>query len=394
MYWKNKQGNDWEHDAESCQRIIAALQDSISLMRSRLERSKHLAAVANFQRHLEYDCGPLNLLGNDRRRMLFSGPIGSKKLHLFLLSDMIIIAKGPYPPNNTFKATGPRIDLTDKSFNLKVDSHDRKLLHLGTSKTVHFKSKEELRVWHSRISEALLEILASSVFGSPLGAGRNGKGIPPVVAQCIRFLATPEIMSTKGLFRLSGTKDSVDRLKAAFDKGIDPRLSDPSYSPHDISTLLKQFFRELPISLIPQNSFQTLLNFGHELEDGIHPEHFEHLAKLLNPSGGTSPPPATSSSSSSGASMACMSPPHVQTLRCLLEFLRALASFSSINMMTSHNIAIVFTPNILRPSIETMETTLAQPTANLVIEVLIDHYDEIFGQDRVSDIQFPIYTET
>ena len=309
-------------------------------MLSRLERSKNLAAVANFQRRLEYDCGPLNLLGNDRRRMLFSGPVGSKKIHLFLLSDMIIIAKGPYLPNNTFKATGPRIDLTDKSFNLKVD---RKVLHLGTSKDVHFKSKEELHVWHSRISDALLEILASSMFGSPLGAGRNGQAIPPVVIQCIRCLATPEIMSTKGLFRLSGTKGSVDRIKAAFDRGTDPRLADPSISPHDIAALLKQFFRELPISLIPQDSFQTLLALGGELEDGAKPEQFELLAKILNPS-------AAAPASSSSVSAPSISSPHILTLRFLLEFLKALATFSPVNMMTSHNIAIVFTPNILRPA--------------------------------------------
>ena len=404
-------------------------------MQSRLERSKNLAAVANFQRRLEYDCGPLNLLGNERRRLLFSGPVGSKKLHLFLLSDMVILAKGPYPPNDSFKASGPRIDLTDKAFSMKVDAGDR-ALHLG-AKVVHFKNKEDLRAWHSRISEALLEILACSVFGTPLGAGRNGKAVPPLVEQCIRYLSAPDVMATKGLFRLSGTKSNVDRLRAAFDKGIDPRLTDPSITAHDVATLLKQFFRELPISLIPQPFFHPLVALGNQLEDGVTPELLSTLSTslaLCSPSSplasSTSPrnaspalltsanSPSSSSSSSSPSSSplnassasppvphtsltsahtpyaasASIPPAHIHTLQYLLEYLLALSSFSPVNMMTPHNIAIVFTPNILKAPVENMDATLAQPTANLVIETLMEHYHQVFGPQPVSDLQFPLYS--
>jgi hypothetical protein len=342
----------------------------MSFMALRLERSKNLAAVGNVQRSLEYDCGPLNLLGNDRRRLLFSGGVGSKKLNLFLLSDMIILAKGP-TVTGMFKATGPRIDLTDKAFVMKTDTNDRRILHLG-NREVQFKTNEELRVWHSRISEALMEILASAVFGTPLGAGRNGKGVPPIVMECVKYLSNPDIMSVKGIFRLSGTKNNIDRLRAAFDKGIDPKLYDHNISPHDVATLLKQYFRELPNSVVPQALFSRMIELGNALEDAVTPALIENLRDIF---GGTTTLPSA----------------HIDTLRYVLEFLRALASFSPVNLMTSRNISIVFAPNLIRPSVETMETTLAQPALNSVLEVLIDHYEDVFPDAPFVSSPFPTF---
>lgn len=328
-----------------------------------------MASVARLQRHLVYESGPLNLMDRDSRRLLHSGPVGSKKLNIFLLTDLIILAKGPHPSTGQYKAVGPKIDMTDKSFTIRVCPTDRTVLSLGT-RDVHFKSNEELRVWHSRISEALLNVLASSVFGSPLGSGRNGKDIPPLVLQTIRYLANPQILSLKGIFRLSGAKAEIDRLKAAVDKGQDAKLNDPNVAPHDVSTMLKQFFRELPQPLIPFALYTPLMSLYEECAESDLPRFIAQLSTIF-------------------ADTKVVPSCHYNTLRFLLEFLRNVAEYSPINLMTPHNIAIVFAPNIFHPLVETMQTSLAQPTANAIIEILLTHYHEVFTTPFQSPVPFP-----
>lgn len=364
-----KPGNTWETELDACQQALVAVQNASAIVRAALRRSSDMTAVAQIQRNLEYDSGPLNLLDNDSRRLLFSGPICNKKKYIFLLSDLIIVSKAPNPSTGHFKAVGPKIDLRDKDFKLTVSSSDRSCLVLGT-REIRFASNEELRIWHSRISEALLGILASSAFGSPLGSGRNGKDIPPVVVQTVRYLANPEISALKGIFRLSGTKQGCLRIQSAFDNGQDPRLNDPNIYPHDVATVLKQFFRELPQPLIPFGLYAPLIAAIDLLGDSDTDGLVQRFRSIFASEEATS------------------KPAHLLTLRFLLEFLKNVATYSSVSMMTPHNLAIVFAPNILRPLVENMESSLQTPLANGVVETLIERYEEIFPAPFTSSVKF------
>ena len=51
--------------------------------------------------------------------------------------------------------------------------------------------------------------------------------------------------------------------------------------------------------------------------------------------------------------------------------------------MTPANMAIVFGPNLLFPSEETLETIMLIPKLNALFHFIIEHYAEIFGEKPI-----------
>ena len=86
----------------------------------------------------------------------------------------------------------------------------------------------------------------------------QGKGyVPFVVEKCMRFLK--DHLHEEGLFRVSGDLGTVERTIKAFDSGENVILTRYSRSPHDIASLLKQFFHKLPEPLIPYELYEPFL---------------------------------------------------------------------------------------------------------------------------------------
>ena len=84
-------------------------------------------------------------------------------------------------------------------------------------------------------------------------------------------------LNTVGIFRVGSNKKRVDKvdcllvmladifsflflfqLREDFDSGVDVILTD-EVSVHDVATILKEFFRELPEPLLPREVYQPLL---------------------------------------------------------------------------------------------------------------------------------------
>jgi hypothetical protein len=66
-------------------------------------------------------------------------------------------------------------------------------------------------------------------------------------------------------------------------------------------------------------------------------------------------------------------------VKYLLSFLSEVASHSAENKMTSSNLSIVFGPNLLRPQVETIETSLRTGRVNTLFQLLIDHCEYMFA---------------
>jgi len=103
------------------------------------------------------------------------------------------------------------------------------------------------------------DIKPTKIFGQPIddviekekSAGISRDGIPTVVTRCINYLI-PKHTSEEGLFRVSGASTEVQAMKEAFDKGETVDI-EGEVNPHNVTGLLKQFVRELPSPLIPQD---------------------------------------------------------------------------------------------------------------------------------------------
>lgn len=57
-------------------------------------------------------------------------------------------------------------------------------------------------------------------------------------------------MDIEGIFRVSGSKKRQEQLKELIDKDDNIKFSSGKFTPHDVSSVLKQFLAELPEPLL------------------------------------------------------------------------------------------------------------------------------------------------
>jgi hypothetical protein len=69
----------------------------------------------------------------------------------------------------------------------------------------------------------------------------------------------------------------------------------------------------------------------------------------------------------------------LNTLAYTCRFMRRVADFKDINKMDCSNVAMCIGPDLLRPSVDSLELALMVPYANEVLGKMVQHYDAIFG---------------
>ncbi|KAI9498351.1 Rho GTPase activation protein [Zychaea mexicana] len=196
--------------------------------------------------------------------------------------------------------------------------------------------------------------------------------IPKLVKQIVEHLKANGL-EKEGLFRKSPASDELHRVKETFNRGDTVDLTQ-----HDINvsaSLLKVFFKELPDPLI---SPQLCTDTG-KLPDveGISDGDIQRVRDILK-------------KAYDGKSK------EYNLLRYLFAFLNTVVSKADKNRMTSHNLAVVFTPNLIRdsttqPANVPIPATQQEAMANAalymkqmnegmgLVQLLISHNERIFG---------------
>uniref|UniRef100_A0A4W6FQP4 GEM interacting protein n=1 Tax=Lates calcarifer TaxID=8187 RepID=A0A4W6FQP4_LATCA len=201
--------------------------------------------------------------------------------------------------------------------------------------------------------------------------------VPFVVLHCTSEI---ESRALSGVYRVSGSKPRIQKLCQAFEmqkEQVD--LSD--LSPHDITSILKHFFKELPEPLLTFDLYNDFIAVGktiqqlsereatpdtNDIMDIIH-----DIQKLLQklPS-------------------YCYS-----TLQHLMSHLQKVSE-NYENKMSPSNLGIVFGPTLLRPLVSTdmsMIALLETSYQAVLVEFLITHHDTVFGlQPRPSTPPPPV----
>ncbi|XP_024217478.1 uncharacterized protein RhoGAP102A isoform X2 [Halyomorpha halys] len=196
-------------------------------------------------------------------------------------------------------------------------------------------------------------------------------GVPTIVTSCLRHLENNGL-HTLGIFRVSSSKKRVRQLREDFDCGKEINLED-ELCPHDVATLLKEYFRDLPDSLLCKDLYQAFIQTQRIRNRRLQHEALQHLLQLL--------PVANR-----------------DTLLVLLSFLSIVANHADDqkdssgqvltgNKMDSSNLATLFAPNILHnyskgtPSKkDELSTERSEERADAinVIRSLIDNHKTLF----------------
>ncbi|XP_017291566.1 rho GTPase-activating protein 36 [Kryptolebias marmoratus] len=190
--------------------------------------------------------------------------------------------------------------------------------------------------------------------------------VPRVVERCCNHIENYGLQ-TVGIFRVGSSKKRVRQLREDFDMGVDIQL-DEEHSVHDVAALLKEFLRDMPDPLLPQELYPAFLH-ANLLRGAEQLQYLQHLLYLLPP---------------------C----NCDTLLRLLSMLQTVQSFAqdSIgtndeeipgNKMTAANLAVIFGPNLLQrergedvsPHAMGIEDSTAIISVTLV---LIQNYKRLF----------------
>ncbi|XP_069319678.1 rho GTPase-activating protein 36 isoform X2 [Eulemur rufifrons] len=83
------------------------------------------------------------------------------------------------------------------------------------------------------------------------------KQIPQVVEACCDFIEEHGL-HTVGIFTLEYSVQRVRKLREEFDKGVDVVLDD-NQNVHDVAALLKEFFRDMKDSVLPDDLYMSFL---------------------------------------------------------------------------------------------------------------------------------------
>merc|ERR1712137_311909 len=150
--------------------------------------------------------------------------------------------------------------------------------------------------------------------------------VPLVVTECIKYFEEHNVYNEEGLFRISASVAVIDKLQAEFAQaaltGVKPDLS--IRDPHEVAGIFKQYFRNLQVPLLTYELYECFLVGGEVSSDDAGVKSIKSALMLL---------PL----------------PNLLVIKLLVGLLRKVSLHSQINKMNATNLAIVFSPSLLRP---------------------------------------------
>ena len=129
-------------------------------------------------------------------------------------------------------------------------------LFRGKNQTMQIpKSMSSANICTQVVAEA-----ASTLFGSDLSerADYERRQIPCVVTRCIEEVELRG-MDIEGIYRKTGGTSQVKMIQDGFEKSEDYDISDPSIDITAVTSVLKQYFRKLPIPLLNFEVYDRIL---------------------------------------------------------------------------------------------------------------------------------------
>ncbi|KAF2262172.1 rho-type GTPase-activating protein-like protein 2 [Lojkania enalia] len=197
----------------------------------------------------------------------------------------------------------------------------------------------------------------SVLFGSDLTARCEfeKRVIPGVVSRCIEEVELRG-MDVEGVYRKSGGTGQQNQVRSGFENSNEYDISDPDLDIHAITSVLKNYFRRLPVPLITFDVYDPFLNAGQIKDEEEKPKAMVAAVNAL--------PRA-----------------HRDCLQFLVFHLSRVMAHADENLMTPLNLAVVFAPTIMRPLEVKRELTDVQAQREAV-QGLLENYKYIFGNDE------------
>ncbi|KAL7273471.1 Rho-type gtpase-activating protein [Rhizina undulata] len=183
-----------------------------------------------------------------------------------------------------------------------------------------------------------------------LRAEYEGNRIPNVVLRCIQEVEVRG-MDFEGIYRKSGGASQMRQIQEAFERGEDPQF-DSSIDICGVTSVLKQYFRNLPTPLLTYDIYERFVETSTVFEEEKRVKAVKDLIDEL---------PSI----------------HRDCLQFVIFHLARVAARKEENLMNTRNLAVVFAPTLLRHTSDEREMS-DMHAKNNAIQFLIDNNELIF----------------
>ncbi|MCI4391825.1 hypothetical protein PGIGA_G00138950 [Pangasianodon gigas] len=202
--------------------------------------------------------------------------------------------------------------------------------------------------------------------------------VPFIVQRCTEEIES-RALTVQGVYRVSGSKPRILKLCHAFESQKDQvDLSD--LSPHDITSVLKLFFKDLPEPLLTFDLYNEFINAGKDIQKLTERDHSAESAQIVE-----------NIVSNLKQILARLPPCNYSTLQYMMAHLYRISECEE-NKMSPGNLGIVFGPTLLRPLVSgdvSMIALLESSYQALLVEFMISHQEKIFSPDPRMCIPLP-----
>ncbi|KAI9137561.1 Rho GTPase activation protein, partial [Paraphysoderma sedebokerense] len=181
--------------------------------------------------------------------------------------------------------------------------------------------------------------------------------VPNIIQVCTGIVEAKG-QEVEGIYRLSGNNSNIQRMRVMFNQE-EGQIDWSGQSLTDINVvtgLLKLYFRELEVSLIPTAFYEPLLQIA-KTPGATSADKVTKMAKVLKP----------------------LPEAHKVVLKFLLQHLKLVSTWAEKTKMDVGNLAIVFAPTLLKPPVEKIELVMMNTQyLNSIMEEMINSWDKLF----------------
>ncbi|XP_065352976.1 rho GTPase-activating protein 26 isoform X7 [Cloeon dipterum] len=266
---------------------------------------------------------------------------------------------GKFNPTETFKLAScvRRIsDSIDKRFCFDITSGDKP----GVIYTLQALSEEDRKKWMDVMGGK--EPFTLQEYTTPGKVTKSeDRALDEVgfafVSKCIEALEARGL-EEQGLYRVVGVNSKVTKL---LQMGLDRRKVDKlnlddslEWESKTITSALKNYLRSLP---------EPLMTFRH---------HFAYIAAAKQET-------RTQRINDVHNLVHRLPEANFNMLKLLIRHLLNVTSHSDKNLMTVSNVSVCFGPTLLRPEEETVAAIMDIKFCNVVVEIMIENFNQLFG---------------
>uniref|UniRef100_A0A3B3TX93 Rho GTPase-activating protein 42 n=1 Tax=Poecilia latipinna TaxID=48699 RepID=A0A3B3TX93_9TELE len=182
------------------------------------------------------------------------------------------------------------------------------------------------------------------------------------VKKCVELVETRGL-TTLGLYRTGGVNSKVQRLMATSSAPSDVQLDAEIWDNKTITSGLKDYFRCLAEPLLTYRLHKEFIRAA-KYDDQTYRVRAIHALVYKLPE------------------------KNKTMLDILTNHLHNVSSHSDQNMMTVSNLGMIFGPTLMRSQEETVAAMMNIKFQNIVVEIIIENHDKIFGE--APDLSVPL----